>query len=110
MKKVISLIISLLILIFAVLPTCAIGTKRTIEDITFYLDESYGLYTKKDLLPGSSVEGLIFFALSSDQKHRIQALSTVTNFSEQLGSFSGLDGELITPVGEQIFKDGSDTV
>ena len=76
----------------------------------FYLDSDYKIYTADDLLPGSSVDGLLFFAISGDRDHQIQARRTKTEFSTQIGSFSGLDDATIKPAGDKLFPDGYTTV
>ncbi len=110
MKKIFVVLLSLLIVIFAVLPAGAVTTSYTAEDITFSLSDGYTVYTKEDLAPGSEVEGLLFFAVSGDGKHSIQARRTQTEFSKQIGTFSGLDSEMIKPIGEKIFAEGFETV
>lgn len=113
MKTVKKSIVPIILIIFAVFnafPVFAANTAYTVKDISFSLDDDYTVHTESDLLASSEVKGLIFAAISSDLRHQIQSRSTVTDFSSQLGSFSGLDSETIAPAAELLFPNGCETV
>lgn len=110
MRKIIALLFSLIIVVLAVLPVSAKQVEREIEGIKFTLDDDYKVNTKEDLLPSSSVEGLVFVAISSNSKHQLQARCTKTEFSSQLGTFDGLDEDSVAPAGEKLFPNGYETV
>ncbi len=110
MKKVLSVFIAVITVMLCVTSAFAVQKSHSIGDVSFSLDDDYSIYTGKDLAPASSVEGLTFLAISSDKLHQIQGRCTVTEFSKQLKTFSELDNELITPVGEKLFPNGYETL
>ena len=110
MKRIITAAVSLLLIILTAFSASAASTRHKIDGLEFYLDSDYKIYTADDLLPGSSVDGLLFFAISGDRDHQIQARRTKTEFSTQIGSFSGLDDATIKPAGDKLFPDGYTTV
>ena len=110
MKKLIVCILSLILVLCAVLPVSAKQVQHEIDGIMFSIDDDYKVSTKEDLFPSSSVEGLVFVAISPDQKHQIQGRCTETEFSRQLETFAGQDEDSIAPAGEKLFKNGYETV
>ncbi len=110
MKKVFCLFISLILLLFAVLPVTAAAKEYNISGVTFSIDDSYSVNTSEDLAPSSTVKGLLFVAISEDSHHQIQCRQTETEFSKELGSFENLDSETIAPAGKQLFPEGYETV
>lgn len=106
-KRISALLIALTVCLIAVVPVLA--ATQSIESIEFSLDDSFKIYTAKNLLASSDVDGLVFAAMSESGNHQIQARRTVTDFSKQLSSFYGLDGEMIKPVGSMMFPDGYET-
>lgn len=110
MKRIITAAVSLLLIILTAFSASAASTRHKIDGLEFYLDSDYKIYTADDLLPGSSVDGLLFLAISGDRDHQIQARRTKTEFSTQIGSFSGLDDATIKPAGDKLFPDGYTTV
>lgn len=109
MKKTLICVLTIILCLFAAVSVSAASTEHTVKDVTFSLGDSYDLLTEEDLLVSSSVEGLIFAAISKDEAHQIQCRETVTDFSKELGSFKGLLGEDLAPVGQILFPDGYDT-
>ena len=83
MKRIITAAVSLLLIILTAFSASAASTRHKIDGLEFYLDSDYKIYTADDLLPGSSVDGLLFFAISGDRDHQIQARRTKTEFSTQ---------------------------
>ncbi len=110
MKKSIIITIVISLLLFAVLPVFAATSEHTIDNITFSISDDYTIKKSEDLVPTSKVEGLIFAAISSDQKHQIQGRCTETEFSRELKSFSGLDEETIKPAGDLLFPNGYEVI
>ena len=108
MKKALALLISLICL-FTAGTVSALSTDYEIDGLKFSLSNNYVVSTKENLTASSSVEGLVFVAISKDGKHQIQARAGVTDFSEQLISFSGLNEEDLAPVGQKLFPDGYQT-
>lgn len=109
MKKAFICILAVIICLFAAVSVSATSVTHTIKDVTFALSDNYDLMTEEDLLVSSDVKGLIFAAISKDEAHQIQCRETVTDFSKQLGSFKGLTGPDLKPVGDKLFTDGYDT-
>ncbi len=109
MKRILSFCLALMLCLFAVATTSAKVVSHTVDGVKFSLSDNYDLLTKDDLLVSSDVKGLIFAAISKDEAHQIQCRRTTTDFSEQLGSFKGLLGEDLKPVGQKLFPNGFDT-
>lgn len=107
MKRSFALLAAAIVCLLAVVPASA--AKHSIENISFSIEDGFTVYTSKDLLVSSDVDGLVFAAMSADNLHQIQARCTVTDFSAQLVSFYGLDSEIVAPVGNMIFPDGYET-
>ncbi len=110
MKKSIIIFICILSVLLAVLPAYAKTVEKTIEGVTFSIDDDYTISTQHDLSPSSLVKGLLFVAISSDSQHQIQGRLTSTEFSRELESFSNLDKSTIAPAGEKLFPNGYETV
>ena len=110
MKKAIVAAGSLILCIITVFSVSAASVHYDVEGLGFYLDSDYKVYKKSDLLPGSTVDGLLFFAISGDRDHQIQARRTKTEFSTEIVTFSGLDSETVKPAGDKLFPDGYTTV
>lgn len=110
MKKIFVLFLSLILLLFAVLPCAAASKKYEISGIEFSIDESYSVNTEKELAPSSTVKGLVFVAISEDSHHQIQGRQTETEFSREIGSFQNLNSETLKPAGEKLFPEGYETV
>ncbi len=109
MKRILALCLALMLCLFAAATASAKLVTHTVEGVNFSLGENYNLLTKQDLLISSDVKGLIFAAISEDEAHQIQCRRTETDFSKQLGSFAGLLGEDLKPVGQKLFPNGFDT-
>ncbi|MBO5745495.1 MAG: hypothetical protein J6S13_00205 [Clostridia bacterium] len=89
--------------------TSAKTVTKTIEGITFSISDSYKIFTADKLESPNDVEGFKFAAISNDGKNQIQCRSTETDFSKDMGSFKGLNGEDLKPVGEKLFPNGFET-
>lgn len=107
MKRTVALIFALILVLVAVFPLTV--SAKTIKNIEFSVGEDFTVHTDDDLLASSNVDGLIFAAISKDNKHQIQARCTTTEFSTRLKSFYGLDREMLEPVGNMIFPKGYET-
>jgi hypothetical protein len=110
MKKIICLIVTVLTVLLCVTSAFAAQTHHTVGDIAFSLDSDYSIYKGDSLAPASSVKGLTFMAVSSDNLHQIQARCTTTEFSKQLDTFSGLDDEILKPVAQKLFDGEYETL
>ncbi len=110
MKRIITATLCLILVLFAVLPASAKTVEHTVDGVAFKIDDDYTVSTAEDLLPSSSVQGLIFVAISSDSLHQIQGRCTSTEFSRELESFENLDEETVAPAGEKLFPNGYETV
>lgn len=109
MKKAFICIFCIMICLFVAVSVSAQSTTHTVKDVSFAVSDDYDLLTEEDLLVSSSVKGLIFAVISKDEAHQIQCRETVTDFSNELGSFKGLNGQDLKPVGDKLFDDGFDT-
>ena len=109
MKRIMAFLCALMLCLFAAVSVSAKVVNHSVEGVKFSLSDGYNLLTKEDLLISSDVEGLIFAAISGDEAHQIQCRRTQTDFSTQLGSFAGLLGEDLKPVGQKLFPNGYDT-
>ncbi len=109
MKKAFIYVLAIVLCLFAAVSASAKSTKHTVKNVSFSLSDSYDLLTEEDLLVSSDVEGLVFAAISEDEAHQIQGRETTTDFSKELGSFNGLKGEDLAPVGSKLFPNGYDT-
>ncbi len=109
MKRIISVILAVALLCFCAVSVSAKSVSHSVENVNFKLSSGYTLLTDEDLVASSTVEGLLFAAISNDEAHQIQCRSTVTDFSKDLKTFSGLLGEDLAPVGQMLFPDGYDT-
>ncbi len=107
MKRFLAIFICLIA--FCTLTVTASAKEYTVEGIKFSANSQFTVHTSEDLLPDSNVEGFLFAAISSDQKHSIQALCTVTEFSKEIKTFSGLGSLEIKPIGDKIFPEGYET-
>ncbi len=110
MKRILIAFISLVLVLFTVLPACAKTVEHEIDGIVFNLDDDYQIRTEENLFPSSSVEGLTFVAISSNLQHQIQARVANTEFSRELESFDNLDSETVAPAGQKLFPNGYETV
>lgn len=109
MKKLFSVIVLTAFLFSSILTVSVSAAKYSVENITFSAGPEFTVHTSEDLLSSSNVQGLLFAAITADSAHQIQARVTETEFSKRLKSFSGLDSEIIAPVGKQIFPNGYET-
>ncbi len=109
MKKLFLNFIVIVLCLVAVLPASASVTEYTFDGVKFSLNSGYEIMTDENLTQSSSVEGLIFAAMSQDGKHQIQCRRTVTDFSSSMKSFKTLSPEHLTPVGQKLFPEGYDT-
>ncbi len=109
MKKMFAAALAMLISALTVFSASASVTSQKIENVSFEISSNYEIMTAEDLTQSSSVEGLIFAALSADGLHQIQCRRTVTDFSKSMKSFKTLSPEHLAPVGEKLFPDGYET-
>ena len=109
MKKLFFIVISVLICFCNAICVSAATTKHNIDNIKFSLSSEFTVYTGSDLFETSTVEGLVFVAMTESQDHQFQVRCTETEFSKQLKSFYGLDSEIIAPVGNALFENGFET-
>ena len=108
MKRRLAALVLSLVMFFAFTFTVS-AAKYEVNKITFSLGDEFAVHTADDLISSSNVSGLLFVGLTSDGSQQIQCRETVTEFSEQLKSFTGMDSEIVAPIGQQIFPDGFDT-
>ncbi len=109
MKKLFPIFMVIILCLVAVLPASASVTEHTVGGVKFSLNSGFEIMTDEDLTQSSSVEGLIFVAMSKDGKHQIQCRRTVTDFSTNMKSFKTLSPEHLAPVGQELFPEGYDT-
>lgn len=109
MKKLMSAALAVLLCFGFAVSVSAVSENYSLDGVKFSISSDYNVLTAKDLTASSGVEGLIFAAISSDGAHQIQCRRTVTDFSEQLGSFKGLLAQDLIPVGQKLFPNGYTT-
>lgn len=103
MKKAISVLLCVFTLIF-VFSTVSAASGNTVDGIKFVLPSGFSLYSGSDLGSVLGTDGLRFAAISSDRSGQIQMRCTDDEFAKSIGSFYGLDGETIDPVGKKLFE------
>ncbi len=106
MKRATALIFAVLMSVFLSVTASAKSVTHKISKVSFTLNDDFSVFTVDDLAENSSVDGLLFAAISSDGTQQIQVRRTETRFSSELGTFSGLTEETVKPVGERLFPDG----
>lgn len=111
MKRAAAFMISALILLFTAVPTFASTVNREIDGVKFSIGSEYEVSTAENLASSSTVEGLIFVAISKDGKHQIKAQQKVSEYSTEMQSFKSLSHEDLAPVAQKFdrFKNGYDT-
>lgn len=111
MKKAAAFIISALILLFTAGPTFAATVSREIDGVKFSIGSEYEVSTSENLADSSTVEGLVFVAISKDGKHQIKVQQKVSEYSAEMQSFKSLSHEDLAPVAQKFdrFKNGYDT-
>lgn len=109
MKRIFAVLLTLTVCLFAAAGISVSAATHNIEGVKFSLSGDYTILTDENLTASSKVEGLIFAAISKDEQHQIQCRRAETEFSTQLGSFAGLAGEDLAPVGQKLFPNGYDT-
>ncbi len=109
MKRIFSAILSVIICAFTVSLASASVAEKEINGIRFCINSNFEVMTAENLTESSTVEGLIFAAISTDRLHQIQCRRTVTDFSSGIKSFKTLSPENIAPIGEKLFPDGYET-
>ncbi len=103
MKKAVCLIFALLISVFSVLTVSAEVVSYEYNGVKFALGSDYAVSTKEEA-EASGVDGLVFFAVTEDGKHQIQCREKQSDYSKEMGSFSLLSPEDLTPAGNYIFN------
>ncbi len=109
MKRLVSVILAALVCLGLAVTASAVSDSHKIDGVEFKISSEYNLLTAEDMPASTKVEGLVFAAMTSDGEHQIQCRRTVTDFSEQLGSFKGIVAEALAPVGQKLFPDGYTT-
>lgn len=109
MKRILAVVLAAIVLSLTALTASASVTEHKIEGVKFSLSSVYEVMTAENLTESSTVDGLIFAAISQDQLHQIQCRRTVTDFSKSMKSFKTLSPENLAPVGEKLFPEGYET-
>lgn len=111
-KKHYKILLSILVVvILSVLPLSATAktVTKTVEGVTFSVSDSFKIFTADALESPKDVEGFVFAAISGDNEHQLQCRRIETEFSKQIGSFQGVQGDDLKPVGEKIFTNSFST-
>ncbi len=109
MKKALVLLI-IIISVFTVSPAFAAAKEHKVLDVTFTVSDEYKVYKKEDVSPQNVINGFEFAAISKDEKHQIQLRCTTTQFSNETGSFYGVEHSMVIPVAKSLFEDNYDIV
>ena len=109
MKKALVLLI-IIISVFTVSPAFAAAKEHKVLDVTFKVSDEYKVYTKENVSPQNVINGFEFAAISKDEKHQIQLRCTTTQFSNETGSFYGVEHSMVIPVAKSLFEGNYDIV